>query len=118
MAAELDSRSAGSIQRDMIAHKSELINWKEHPTLNNVTKLAINYFSNHYDFDAYLDDRSKKDTKFVNPLADLDGNEAPMKKEDTKNGDQDSDFSMASGGEDEEEDAARTGHIWERNTAE
>jgi len=68
MAAELDSRSAGSLQRDMLAHKSEFINWKEHPTLNKVTKLAITYYEHHYDFDAYLDDRSKKDNKFVNPL--------------------------------------------------
>ena len=70
MVAELEARSATSLQRDMMAHKSEFINWREHSTLNNVTKLAINYFENHYDFDAYLVDRSKKDNKFVNPLAD------------------------------------------------
>lgn len=83
VAAELDARSASSLQRDMIAHKSELINWREHPTLNNVTKLAINYFEHHYDFDAYLEDRSKKDNKFVNPLADdLEGTNG--KKEEEK----------------------------------
>ena len=70
MVAELEARSAASLQRDMMAHKSEFINWREHSTLNNVTKLAINYFENHYDFDTYLDDRSKKDNNFVNPLAD------------------------------------------------
>jgi hypothetical protein len=61
MVAEFEALSAASLQRDMMAHKSEFINSREHSTLNNVTKLAINYFENHYDFDAYLDDRSKKD---------------------------------------------------------
>lgn len=54
----------------MLAHKSEFINWREHPTLNNVTKLSINYFEHTYSFDAYLEDRSKKDNKFVNPLTE------------------------------------------------
>ena len=103
----------------MIAHKSEFINWKEHPTLNNVTKLAINYYEHHYDFDAYLDDRSKKDNKFVNPLLADDQAES---KPSGNNEDQGSDFSMASGGEDEEDDAAanqsQTGIAWERGMAE
>ncbi len=98
MAAELDSKSASGLQKDMVAHKSEFINWRDHPTLNNVTKLSINYFEHHYDFDAYLEDRAKKDNKFVNPL---DEGEKP--REDDQEG---SDFSMPSGGEDEEEDAA------------
>jgi hypothetical protein len=54
----------------MNAHKSDYINWKEHPTLNNVTKLCIEYYENNYSFDAYLEDRSKKDNKFVHPLVD------------------------------------------------
>ena len=83
----------------MLAHKSEFINWREHPTLNNVTKLAINYYEHHYDLDAYLDDRSKKDNKFVNPLLADDQTES-------KPANNDSDFSMASGAEDEEDEAA------------
>ena len=111
MAAELDARSAGSLQRDMMAHKSEFINWREHPTLNTVTKLAINYFEHHYDFDNYLDDRSKKDTKFVNPLAD----DVPSANAGSKDQEEEeaSDFSMASGGEDEEEETG-----WDRGNAE
>lgn len=30
MVAELEARSAASLQRDMMAHKSEFINWREH----------------------------------------------------------------------------------------
>jgi hypothetical protein len=67
-AAELESRSASTLQRDMMMRKSEFIDWREHQTLNNVTKLCIDYYETNYTFDTYLDDRSKKDNKFVNPL--------------------------------------------------
>ena len=70
MAQELDSRSAMTLHKEMQQHKSDFIDWQNHPTLNNVTKLGIQYFENGYTFDAYLDDRSKKDNKFVNPLLD------------------------------------------------
>ncbi len=70
MAQELDSRSAMTLHKEMHQHKSDFIDWRDHPTLNNVTKLGIQYFENTYTFDAYLDDRSKKDNKFVNPLLD------------------------------------------------
>jgi hypothetical protein len=50
--------------------KSEFINWRTHPTLNDVTKMCIEYYEKNYAFDTYLDDRSKKDNKFVNPLND------------------------------------------------
>jgi hypothetical protein len=50
--------------------KSEFINWRTHETLNDVTKMCIEYFENGYSFDQYLDERSKKDNKFVNPLKD------------------------------------------------
>ena len=32
--------------------------------------MAIDYFETNYSFDKYLDDRSKKDNKFINPLND------------------------------------------------
>jgi len=59
-----------TLHKEMQQHKSDFIDWREHPTLNNVTKLGIQYFENAYSFDAYLEDRSKKDNKFVNPLLD------------------------------------------------
>lgn len=60
---ELDNRSASMLNRDL--KKSEYIDWREHPTLNGVTKHCINYFEHAYSFEAYLDDRSKKDNKFT-----------------------------------------------------
>jgi hypothetical protein len=77
--------------------KSEFINWRTHPTLNEVTKMSIEYFETNYSFDTYLDDRAKKDNKFVNPLNDEEKEEADDKK--SGNG-EDSEFSISE--EDEE----------------
>ena len=63
---DLERRSAQQLSREL--KRSEFINWRTHPTLNEVTRSCIEYFEGNYAFDAYLDDRSKKDTKFVNPL--------------------------------------------------
>jgi len=52
--------------------KSEFINWRGHATLNEVTKMCIEYYENNFSFDQYLEDRSKKDNKFVNPLKEQD----------------------------------------------
>jgi hypothetical protein len=52
--------------------KNEFINWRSHPTLNEVTKMSIEFYENGFSFDNYLDDRAKKDNKFVNPLKDED----------------------------------------------
>jgi hypothetical protein len=52
--------------------KSEFINWRSHATLNDVTKMCIEYYEGNFSFDAYLDERSKKDNKFVNPLKEED----------------------------------------------
>ena len=52
--------------------KSEFINWRSHPTLNEVTKMCIDYYEHEFNFDQYLDERAKKDNKFVNPLKEED----------------------------------------------
>lgn len=52
--------------------KNDFINWRSNASLNDVTKSCIEYFEKGYGFDMYLDDRSKKDTKFVNPLNEED----------------------------------------------
>lgn len=61
--------------------RNEFVNWRSHPTLNDVTKQCIDYYEHNYGFDNYLEDRSKKDTKFVNPLEkekeDEEGNKEP-----------------------------------------
>mmetsp|Transcript_24590 Transcript_24590/g.18636 ORF Transcript_24590/g.18636 Transcript_24590/m.18636 type:complete len:108 (+) Transcript_24590:101-424(+) len=48
--------------------RNEFVNWRSHPTLNEVTKMCIEHFEHNYTFDEYLEDRSKKDNKFENPL--------------------------------------------------
>lgn len=55
--------------------RSEFINWRTHPTLNDVTKISIDWYEKSYNFDHYLDDRSKKDNKFVHPLNEDEGQE-------------------------------------------
>ena len=60
--------------------KNEFVNWRSHPTLNDVTKMCIDYYEQNYHFDDYLDERSKKDTKFVNPLDNIE--EEKVKKDD------------------------------------
>ena len=34
--------------------KSEMIEWEDHPTLNQVTKEAIRYFKEHFSYDEYM----------------------------------------------------------------
>ncbi len=84
--------------------RNEFVNWRTHPTLNDVTKMAIDYFEHNYEFDQYLEDRSKKDTKFENPL-EKEEDEAKKKKkgeegEEEEEKDDGSEFSFSD--EDEE----------------
>jgi hypothetical protein len=75
----LDTKSASQLQKEM--RRSEFINWRGHPNLNEVTKMCIEYYENNFSFDQYLDDRSKKDTKFINPLKEQDvEEEAPAEE--------------------------------------
>lgn len=91
--------------------KSEFINWRTHETLNDVTKMCIEYFENGYSFDEYLEERSKKDNKFINPLKDdnEEQKEAKEQNDDEDNEGEGSEFSfseedeqMSIHGEDEE----------------
>ena len=45
--------------------KHEEINWNENPKLNEVTKSCLNFLHSNFSFNDYLDDRAKKDSKFV-----------------------------------------------------
>jgi hypothetical protein len=101
----------------MQQHKSDFIDWRDHPTLNNVTKLGIQYFENAYTFDAYLDDRSKKDNKFVNPLLDDAQEESKRKNNNEDENGGGSEFSMSAGEEEDEENMSQGMH-WERGIAE
>jgi nitrate reductase beta subunit len=58
--------------------RNEFVNWRSHPTLNEVTKMCIDYYEHNYNFDDYLDERAKKDTKFVNPLDKIEEEKIKM----------------------------------------
>lgn len=80
--------------------RSEFINWRQHPTLNEVTKFAIDWYEKNYDFDQYLEDRSKKDNKFVHPLNEEEDEEEKKEvEEDEIEENEESEFSFS-----EEED--------------
>lgn len=113
-AAELDSKSAGQLSKEM--KKSEFINWRTHQTLNEVTKMAIEYYEQNYQFDTYLDDRAKKDNKFVNPLKDED--EDGGDGEDKPNrGENDSEFSMSDEDEEMSQGNPELDQQWDRAMA-
>lgn len=73
--------------------KSEFINWRTHATLNDVTKMCIEQYEHGFSFDSYLEERSKKDNKFVNPLKDAE--EEKEEKEDKEDNNEDSEFSLS-----------------------
>ena len=50
--------------------KHEPIDWNNNSNINLVTRQCLNYTQLGYSFDEYLDERSKKDPKFVNVLKD------------------------------------------------
>jgi len=103
---EGEERKAKPAPNSADANKHELIKWRENPSLNDVTKLCIGEFEQGYSFNAYLDDRSKKDNKFVNPL--------DPKQQDDK-GDEEEKQEDDSMGSDEEQDADMN---WNRDDAE
>ena len=41
------------------------IDWNLNPNLNKVTKMCLNTVSHQISFEEYLDERAKKDSKFV-----------------------------------------------------
>ena len=48
--------------------KHEAIEWNTNSNLNQITKACLNYFQNNFSFEEYIDERSKKDSKFVDVL--------------------------------------------------
>jgi hypothetical protein len=69
--------------------------------------MCIEYYENGFSFDQYLDERSKKDNKFVNPLKEnADEEEEKGKEEEEQDGGSEFSFSeddeIMSGNEDEQ----------------
>ena len=85
--------------------RSEFINWRTHPTLNEVTKQSIDWYEKSYSFSHYLDDRSKKDSKFIHPLEEEEKNNK-KEEEDEEEENNESDYSMS----EEEENSEKEGN--------
>lgn len=60
--------------------------------------MAIDYYEKNYSFDTYLEDRSKKDNKFINPLKDEEEKEDAVEERN-----EESEFSLS----DEDEDMSQ-----------
>lgn len=65
--------------------RSEFINWRTHPTLNEATKQSIEWYEKNYSFNAYLEDRSKKDSKFVHPLEEEKDDKKEKEEDEEEN---------------------------------
>ena len=57
----MDKKNASGASKDL--KKSEMIDWRNHETLNLVTKQAIQYFENNYHFNDYMEERTEKENK-------------------------------------------------------
>ena len=49
--------------------------------MNGVTKQSIGWFEGEFEFDQYLEERAKRDSKFVNPLEESQGEEEEVASE-------------------------------------
>ena len=88
--------------------KNEEIDWNANPNLNGVTKRCLDFMKEQYCFEEYLDERAKKDSKFVNIIED---NQVEEKN------DQASDFSLSDDQEDTQISSAQKKEPWVRNQA-
>ena len=74
------------------------MDWHENANLNSVTKSCIKYSKDNFSFEEYLDDRAKKDAKFVNIHEEEDAGQDQNEQEDKA----DSEFSFSDDGETKE----------------
>ena len=58
---EFDKKNAAGAAKEL--KKSEMVDWRNHPLLNNVTKMAIGYFEQSYSYEDYLVERTEKESK-------------------------------------------------------
>ena len=57
----MDQKNANSLSRNL--QKSEAIDWRNHPTLNQVTKYAIAQFEQSFHFSDFMEDINLKEAK-------------------------------------------------------
>ena len=110
---EFDKKNAAGAAKEL--KKSEMVDWKNHATLNKVTKMAIGYFEKSYTFEDYLTERTEKESKLQVGKSGKDaaGNSVPKGKSGI---DGSEDEGTNSEDEEEEEDEGVEG--WDRAEAE
>ena len=96
----MDQKNAAGLSRNL--QKSEAIDWRNHPTLNSVTKYAIEQFENSFHLADFMEEIAQKEAK---------QNQGKQKQPGSKVTNYDSDNNSASedqndefDGEDEEDD--------------
>ena len=109
---EFDKKNASGAAKEL--KKSEMVDWRNHETLNKVTKLAIDYFEHSYSYEDYLEERNQKESKLQTAKSGKDGSQTFLKDKSRRGGSDDEMYSSQE--EEEEEDDNMV--LWDRNEAE
>ena len=112
MQEEFDKKNAAGAAKDL--KKSELVDWRNHDTLNQVTKMAIGYFESSYSFEDYLVERNQKEGK----LAGKSGSKENKSKERAEGSGGEGDMGESDSDFEEEEEEDPNASNWDRANAE
>ena len=110
---EFDRKNAAGAVKEL--KKSEIVDWRNHETLNNVTKMAISYFEQGYSLSDYIDERNEKESN-IKGSNKQSGSNVPKDKLALDGGSGGDDSDMDDDDEEEEEEDAVSN--WDRAEAE
>lgn len=68
---EFDKKNAAGAAKEL--KKSEMVDWRNHDTLNKVTKMAIGYYEKSFSYEDYLEERNQKESKLNSSKSGKDG---------------------------------------------
>jgi len=111
---QMDRKNAAGAARDL--KKNEAIEWRDHPTLNAVTKTSIQFFERVYKFDDFMVERTQQEAS-LKSSATAAGVKKKIKKQQE---DRDEDMSGDDEFTEEEDDEHEIGRqaAWEHTQAE
>jgi hypothetical protein len=66
---KIDKKNAAGAARDL--KKNEAIEWRDHPTLNLVTKASIDFYEDYYNFDDFMVERTQQEATATNKEKDV-----------------------------------------------
>ena len=111
---EFDRKNAAGAVKEL--RKSEIVDWRNHETLNKVTKMAIAYFEQGYSLSDYIDERNEKESNIKGGSSKQSGSNVPKDKLALDGGSGGDDSDMDDDDEEEEEEDAVSN--WDRAEAE